>query len=143
MIKVLYTGGTFDLFHVGHINFLYHCKKISDKVVVSLNTDEFIEEFKGKNPIISYADRKKVLLSCRYVDEVIENVGGKDSKISINLINPTYIAIGDDWARKDYYGQMGFTQTWLDERDITLLYIPYTQSTSTTQIKKNVVENYG
>ena len=136
---ILYTGGTFDLFHSGHVNFLYHCKKLSDRVVVSLNTDEFIEEYKGKKPILSYNDRKKVLQACKYVDYVAENIGGKDSKLSISSVNPDIIAIGDDWAKKDYYKQMGFTQKWLDENDITLLYIPYTQNISTTQIKSKIL----
>jgi len=50
---VVYTGGTFDLFHAGHSRFLARCAQLGD-VVVSLNTDEFIEEYKGKPPIISF-----------------------------------------------------------------------------------------
>jgi len=133
---ILYTGGTFDLFHSGHVNFLKHCKKISDKVVVSLNTDEFIERYKGKKPIISYDDRKIVLLACKYVDDVIENINGEDSKPSILSVSPNIIAVGDDWAKKDYYKQMNFTQKWLDENDITLIYIPYKEGISSSDIRK-------
>lgn len=135
----LYTGGTFDLFHAGHVNFLKQCKKISNKVVVALNTDDFIERYKGKKPIISYKDRKTVLLACKYVDEVVENINGEDSKPSILSVKPDIIAIGDDWAKKDYYKQMNFTQKWLDDNDITLVYIPYTDGTSTTEIKKILI----
>lgn len=138
--KVLYTGGTFDLFHAGHVNFLRQCKKLADKVVVSLNSDQFIEDYKGKKPILSFEERKEILLSCRYVDNVVENIGGKDSKISIMMVNPDIIAIGDDWAKKDYYKQMNFTQDWLNEKDILLVYIPYTQGISTTEIKKKMLE---
>lgn len=133
-----YTGGTFDLFHRGHGNFLYHCSKIADEVVVSLNTDEFIEEFKGKPPIISYEDRKAVLEDCAWVDTVIPNVGGEDSKPAILSAMPDFIIIGDDWAKKDYYKQMSFTQEWLDDLDITLIYIPYTKGISTTEIKRRL-----
>ena len=136
--KVLYTGGTFDLFHAGHVNFLKQCKKIADIVVVALNTDEFIEEYNGRAPIINYSDRKDVLLSCKYVDKVVENIGGKDSKPSIIMVRPDIIAIGDDWAKKDYYKQMQFTQEWLDEKNILLIYIPYKQGISTTEIKKKL-----
>jgi glycerol-3-phosphate cytidylyltransferase len=131
----LYTGGTFDLFHSGHVNFLKHCKKISDKVIVALNTDDFVERYKGKKPTISYDDRKTVLLACKYVDDVVENTNGEDSKPSILSILPNIIAIGDDWAKKDYYKQMNFTQKWLDENDITLVYIPYKQGVSSSEIK--------
>lgn len=136
--KVLYTGGTFDLFHSGHVNFLKSCKKLADTVIVSLNTDEFIKEYKGSSPIINYEDRKTVLLSCKYVDKVIPNIGGKDSKPSIIMVNPDIIAIGDDWARKNYYEQMQFTQEWLDKKNILLVYIPYKQGISTTEIKKRL-----
>ena len=98
---ILYTGGTFDLFHYGHVNFLEHCAKISKEVVVSLNTDEFVSQYKRK-PILSYEERKRSLLGCQYVDRVIANVGGSDSKPAIMSVKPNIIAIGDDWARKDF-----------------------------------------
>ena len=133
----IYTGGTFDLFHSGHANFLSKCAELG-RVVVSLNTDEFIEEYKGKAPIASYHEREAVLLSCRYVDEVTPNIGGADSTITIEMVRPEIIAIGSDWARRDYYSQMGFDQDWLDNRGISLLYIPYTQGISTTKLKARV-----
>jgi glycerol-3-phosphate cytidylyltransferase-like family protein len=111
---------------------------MSDKVVVSLNTDEFINDFKGSPPIMTFSEREKSLMSCPYVDKVIPNIGGTDSKPSIRLIKPQILAIGDDWAHKDYYSQMDFTQDWLDENDIVLAYIPYTKGISTTEIKARI-----
>lgn len=134
----IYTGGTFDLFHSGHVNLLRQCKQLG-RVVVSLNTDEFIENYKGKPPVIRYDDRYEVLSACKYVDEVIPNIGGEDSKPAIEAVMPNIIAVGSDWARRDYHAQMGFTQDWLDERGISLLYIPYTQGISSTDIKKRLV----
>jgi glycerol-3-phosphate cytidylyltransferase len=134
----VYTGGTFDLFHIGHVRLLERCRELSGEsgmVIVSLNTDEFIEEYKGKPPIISYQDRAEVLSSCRYVDKVIPNFGNEDSKPAIIEASPDIIAIGSDWARKDYYKQMQFTQDWLDKHSISLIYIPYTTGTSSTSIK--------
>lgn len=135
-MRKVYTGGTFDLFHKGHVNFLRQCKEIGDYVVVSLNTDDFIYRYKGQYPVINYDDRKEVLLSCKYVDEVIPNSDGEDSKPAILSIQPKFVIIGSDWCRKDYYQQMNFTQDWLDEQGIILVYLPYTQNISTTKIKK-------
>lgn len=138
----MYTGGTFDMFHIGHLNLLKRCNEIagiSGQVIVSLNTDEFIEKYKGKKPIVSYEDRKAILESCKYVDCVIENYGGSDSKESIlsaQIVD--VIAIGSDWARKDYYKQMGFDQDWLDEQGISLIYIPYTKGISSTLLKTKI-----
>lgn len=137
-MKVLYTGGTFDLFHSGHVNFLKQCAKLSDHVVVSLNTDEFVQRYKGNTPVVSFTERKEILLACRYVDEVIENTDGEDSKPTILKVSPHILAIGDDWAKKDYYKQMNFTQEWLDENDILLVYIPYKQGISSTELKKRI-----
>jgi glycerol-3-phosphate cytidylyltransferase len=134
---LVYTGGTFDLFHSGHVNFLRKCNQLGD-VTVALNTDEFIESYKGKPPIMSYEERRAVLESCRYVSAVVPNEGGADSTITISDVEPDIIAIGSDWARRDYYKQMGFTQDWLDERGISLIYIPYTGGISTTKLKARV-----
>jgi glycerol-3-phosphate cytidylyltransferase len=136
-LGIVYTGGTFDVFHAGHVRFLQRCAELGS-VVVSLNTDEFIEEYKRKPPVISYADRREVLLSCRYVDRVVPNLGGKDSKPAIEVVDPDWVIIGSDWASKDYYRQMGFTQDWLDARGIGLAYLPYTQGISSTIIKERM-----
>lgn len=137
-MKTLYTGGTFDILHVGHFNFLQKCSQLADRVVVSLNTDEFIQEFKGQAPIMTYAERKQALAYCQYVDEVIPNLAGQNSKPTIISADPDIIAVGDDWAHKDYYTQMQFTQQWLDDNNIVLVYIPYTKGISTTEIKRRI-----
>jgi len=138
IMKKIYTGGTFDLFHRGHVNFLKQCREIGDYVAVSLNTDDFIYRYKGKYPIMNYEERRDVLLGCRYVDEVIPNTDGEDSKPAILTINPKFVIIGSDWAKKDYYGQMNFTQQWLDDNGIILVYLPYTENISTTLIKEKL-----
>ena len=140
-MSVVYTGGTFDIFHSGHVNLLQRCKDISGidgQVIVSLNTDEFIFNYKGKNPVCSFEERKSVLESCQFVDKVIPNYGGPDSTIAIDLVAPDYIVIGSDWALKDYHSQMGFDQEWLDSRGIGLMYVPYTKNVSSTNIKSRI-----
>ena len=134
---VVYTGGTFDLFHANHVKFLRRCAELGS-VTVSPNTDEFIQAYKGKPPVIPFEERAAVLLSCRYVSDVIPNMDGADSRTAIELVQPDLIVIGSDWARRDYYAQMGFDQDWLDERGIGLCYIPYGKGVSSTQIKERM-----
>ena len=138
LTPTVYTGGTFDLYHAGHARFLERCAELG-QVTVSLNTDEFIEEYKGKPPVLSFSDRAEVLLSTKHVDRVIPNSGGPDSRIAIEAVMPDIIAIGSDWARRDYYTQMAFDQDWLDDRGIALIYIPYTQGISSTAIKERML----
>jgi glycerol-3-phosphate cytidylyltransferase len=130
----VYTGGTFDLFHAGHVNFLRMCHLYGD-VTVSLNTDEFIAEFKGAPPVMDYAERYMVLDACVYVDRVVENVGGPDSKVAIESVKPDVIIVGNDWLERDYCGQMGFTTEWLRQKRIAVCFVPYTEGISTTDIK--------
>jgi glycerol-3-phosphate cytidylyltransferase-like family protein len=72
------------------------------------------------------------------VDGVVPNSDGADSRVTIDLVKPDLVVIGSDWARRDYYAQMGFDQDWLDERGIAMCYIPYGRTTSTTQIKERM-----
>lgn len=139
-MSVIFTGGSFDLFHLGHIQLLAACRKMAGtdgRVIVSLNTDEFVERFKGKRPVMGYAEREAVLRACRYVDDVVENVGGEDSKKTIKLHGPIdIIAIGSDWAPpRDYYAQMGFTAEYLTQMGITLVYVDRNTGMSSTAIK--------
>lgn len=136
----IYTGGTFDLFHHGHVRFLARCKEMAGhgSVVVSLNSDKFVEFYKKKKPVCSYEERKSVLLACRYVDEVVPNIGEADGKPAILMTSPDIVVVGSDWARKDYYAQMMFNQDWLDEQGIGLAYIPYTKGISSTRIREQL-----
>jgi len=140
---IVYTGGTFDLFHVGHARLLKNCWVMArgGKVIVSVNTDEFALSYKNA-PVCSLEERMEVVGSCRWVDKVIVNYGGADSKPAIESVGPDLIIIGDDWADKDYYKQMGFTAEWLDEHNIKVRYVPYTKHVSTTIIKNRLRDHY-
>ncbi len=142
-VKILprvYTGGTFDLFHYGHVNFLSQCARFGD-VTVALNTDEFIEEFKGERPVMTYKERAKTLKGCKYVKEVVENFGGADSKPTILAVAPSVIVVGSDWHERDYFAQLDIDWAFLRDNNISLMYVPYTVTISTTDIKKRLRES--
>jgi glycerol-3-phosphate cytidylyltransferase len=107
---------------------------------VALNTDEFYTKYRGYAPTMNFSERREILLACRWVDEVVANVGGANSRIAIEMVKPDYIVIGSDWAKKNYYEQMGFDQDWLDERGIGLVYVPYTRGISSTELKRRIAE---
>lgn len=147
MSKVL-TVGTFDLYHAGHVNLIFQCAKISGmftinnradqwhNVTVGLNSDKFVEKYKGKRPIYTYDERYKLLLNNRYVWNILTN----DTPTIEPLLKLEFdfLVIGSDWAQKDYYKQIGVDQNWLDKHGITLCYVPYTQGVSTTQLKERI-----
>jgi glycerol-3-phosphate cytidylyltransferase len=142
MSLIPYTGGTFDLFYHGHFNFLSVCQEITNrgKLVVALNTDVFVLKFKRICSRDNYLNRLEKLLNSKLVDQVIKNIGGQDSKISILSVAPDFITIGSDRDTKNYYEQMNFTQEWLDKNNIGLKYIPYTRGISSTQLRKQYDE---
>lgn len=144
-MSTVYTGGTFDMFHAGHAALLGECRKLAGpdgQVVVALNTDAFVASYKGRAPICTYREREAVLRACRHVDEVVQNRAGADSRPTIEAVRPDIIAIGTDWAGRDYYIQMAFDQEWLDARGITLVYVAHAYSTtlSSSDIKTRLGE---
>lgn len=134
---IVYTGGTFDGLHVGHLELLAGCRSLAGprgRVVVALNRDEFISRFKGRIPLHPYEHRRELLEACRDVDVVVCNTGDEDSTVAIAVVQPNVIAIGDDWKDRDYLGQLGVTQAWLDERGIQVIYLERTRGVSTTAL---------
>lgn len=71
-MNIVFTNGVFDIIHSGHIELLKYCKSIGDKVIVAIDTDERVAQIKGSNrPINNQFDRKNILESIKYVDEVL------------------------------------------------------------------------
>jgi cytidyltransferase-like protein len=136
----VYTGGTFDAVHAGHVNFFWRIKQLFPdcRLVVALNTDEFIKEYKGKVPDFNYAEREQHLRMCGYVDGVVSNIGGRDSKPAILQVQPEVVAIGSDWLEKDYCKQMDFDAHWLEQQNISLIYVPNLRIVSTTELKRRI-----
>lgn len=135
-MKVL-TVGTFDLYHRGHAFLLAQARRLAGdgQVIVGVNTDEFVKAFKRERPIQNFGERASVLASVRYVDEIIRN---DDSCLRslLSVIAPDILLIGQDWALKNYYGQIGVSQEWLDEKNISLFYVPRPGgSPSSTELK--------
>lgn len=126
---IVYNGGTYDLLHTGHLYVLRECSRLAGdgEVVIALNTDEFVEAFKGHRPVQPYLERSEVLTASRYVDRVIPNIGGQDSRPALEAVMPDILLAGADWWSDDdskYLAQMGLSREWLAERGIELRYCP-------------------
>ena len=123
-MRVVLTYGTFDLFHIGHVRLLKRLRQLGDKLVVGLSTDEF-NSLKGKQTVMTYEQRKEILLSCRYVDEVFEESSWEQKREDIQRKDASIFAMGDDWAGR-----------FDDLQDITeVVYLPRTEDISTTEVK--------
>lgn len=140
----IYTGGTFDLFHAGHVDFLATCHRLAGtgSVTVVLNTDDFVERFKGTRPANTLAQRRDVVAACRYVTFVRFNTGDESSGSTIESVKPDMIVIGSDWYGRDYLGQLGVTMNWLGQHNIALTFVPRIIDMSTTAVRRTVVTRY-
>ncbi len=130
----VYIGGNFDIPHSGHIELFKYAKSIPHSyVIVSLNTDEFSEGYKRK-PIMPLSERIAVISAIKYVDEVVINIGGFDSKPAILASKADVILHGSDWMEDSLKTQMGLTDEWLKDHGIKMIYKPYKQGISTTDL---------
>lgn len=138
---IVYNGGSYDLLHPGHLSVFAQMRLLAGpagEVVIALNTDEFIAEFKGHPPVQPYEVRAAVLSGVRNIDRVIPNVGGADARPAIEQVGPDIIAVGRDWWSEDdskYCRQMGFTKEWLAERGIRLEYLHWLDGHSSTNLR--------
>lgn len=137
----VYNGSSMDVLHLGHLYVVRQCRALAGpdgEVIIGLNTDEFIEEFKGHRPVQPLAERMELVAALRDVDRVVVNTGGKDSKPVLEAVQPDVIAVGHDWFSEDdsrYCRQMGFTRDWLDERGIRLHYMRWLPGYSSTNLR--------
>lgn len=127
--KVL-TIGTFDLPHMGHAYLFKESERLGE-LTVGVNSDEFVEAYKGKKPEYNYKERAEVVAALGY--RVIKNsTAGRDL---IMKVKPHYITVGSDWARKDYYAQIDVDHDFMDAMGTTMVYIPRVTPLSSTQLR--------
>ncbi|MFA9464317.1 MAG: glycerol-3-phosphate cytidylyltransferase [Velocimicrobium sp.] len=126
-MKKVITYGTYDLIHVGHINLLRRAKEMGDYLIVGLSSDEF-NAIKHKMAYHSYEDRKLILETMKYVDEVIpeHNWEQKVKDVVDNQVD--IFVMGDDWS-----GQFDFLKEYCE-----VIYLPRTEGISTTKIKSDL-----
>ena len=127
-MKTVITYGTFDLFHVGHVNLLKRARELGDRLVVAVSTDEFNLQEKNKTTIVPYEHRVKVLESCRYVDLVIPESSWSQKERDILEYQIDTFVMGDDWE-----GQFDELKTLCN-----VVYLPRTKNISSTAIKQAV-----
>ena len=104
-MKTIFTNGCFDVVHRGHLKLLEYCKSIGNKVVVGINSDASIKKLKGDNrPVNNQEDRKLLLESLVYVDEVV--IFNEETPYNlIKCIKPDIIVKGGDYSIEEVVGQ--------------------------------------
>lgn len=129
-----YIAGVFDLYHIGHLNMFKRAKEQCDYLIVGVVTDEGVRKYKEVEPFVPFEERVEMVKSCRYVDEVV-------------AIPPTYRDTIDAWklhhfdvqfSGSDYINDANWLENkeFLEKHGADLVFFSYTQSTSSTKLKK-------
>ena len=128
-----FTSGVFDLFHIGHVNMLRNASALCDKLIVGVSTDELVA-YKGKSPVIPFAERMEVVRSVSYVDAVVPQ-DSMDKFILWEKLKYDVMFVGDDWFESDKW------QAYDEEFKkvgVKIVYFPYTLGTSSTLINNTL-----
>lgn len=137
--KTGYTTGVFDMFHIGHLNILRRAKERCEHLIVGVSTDELVEEYKHKTPIIPFDERVEIVKAIRYVDEVVPQKD-RDKIAAFDRLGFDVIFVGDDWKGSDVFDHV---DKYMKEHGGSgVEYMSYTQGISSTKLKQTLDKIY-
>ena len=132
--KIGYTQGTYDLFHVGHLNLINHAKELCDYLIVGINSDDLVMQYKNKKTIINENDRATIVNAIKGVDKVFITKT-LDKKEIHKYIKFDAVFIGDDWKGNKRWEK---TEEDLKDEGAVVVYLPHTDGVSTTLLTKKM-----
>lgn len=130
-VKIGYLSGTFDLFHVGHLNLLKRAKQQCDYLIVGVHDSG---KWKGKETFIPLEERKAIVSACRYVDRVVDSC--REDSEAWELLHYDRLFVGSDYKGTERFNRY---EEYFKDKGVEIIYFPYTQSTSSTQIRNAIL----
>jgi len=132
---VVYTVGTFDLLHVGHLALLEYCATLGDTVAVGVASDEVVKLYKPRIPVVPLEQRIEMLQALRCVDIVLP-YHELDYLTVCKKVKADVFVIGEDWGRKPHNQNV---ENYFNAQGKKVVQIKYHPRTSSTKIKKTVI----
>lgn len=126
-----YTTGVYDMFHIGHLNIIKRAKEKCDYLIVGVSTDELVESYKNKRPVIPFDQRIAIVESIKYVDAVVP-------QISMNKIEAweklhfDVMFHGDEWKGTELYNQY---EKEFAKHGVRIEYLPHTVGVSSSMLR--------
>ena len=126
--RVGYTTGVFDIFHIGHLNIIKRAKEQCEHLIVGVSTDEVVQGYKKKKPVIPFEERIAIVEALKFVDKVVPQTSMNKYE-AWQKLKFDAIFHGDDWK-----GSMMYEEIEKKFRDVgvEMVYFPYTKGTSST-----------
>jgi glycerol-3-phosphate cytidylyltransferase len=128
--KIGYTTGVYDMFHIGHLNILRRAKEQCEVLIVGVSTDELVQEYKHKTPIIPFAERAAIVEAIRYVDRVVPQTS-MDKVAAWEELHFDAVFHGDDWKGSSLYNKI---EEDFRARGVDMVFLPHTDGVSSTMI---------
>lgn len=132
--KIGYTTGVFDLFHIGHLNIIRHAKELCDFLIVGVSTDEIVEMYKHKRPVIPFGERFAIVEALKYVDKVVPQVT-MDKFEAWKQLKFDVLFHGSDWKGSALYNDY---EKKFAEVGVDVVFLPHTDGTSSTEIAQKL-----
>ncbi|MBL1292658.1 MAG: adenylyltransferase/cytidyltransferase family protein [Thiotrichales bacterium] len=132
---VVYTVGTFDLLHVGHLALLKYCKTLGDVVAVGVASDKAVNSYKPNVPIIPLEERIEMLKALRCV-EIVRPYYELEYVSACKELKPDIFVIGEDWGNQPHNIDV---ESYLHDVGSKIIQVSYNPKTSSTKIKQNVI----
>ena len=130
-----YMSGTFDLFHVGHLNLIKRAKQECDYLIVGVHPNA---AHKGKETFIPLEERKAIIACCKYVDKVVDST--PEDSDSWPLYHYDKLFVGSDYKGTERFKRY---EDYFKDKGVKIVYFPYTKSTSSTQIRALIMKETG
>ena len=127
-VVIGYLSGTFDLFHIGHLNLLRRAKKQCDYLIVGVHSSG---KWKGKETFIPLEERKAIVGACKYVDKVVDSC--PEDSDAWDLWHYNKLFVGSDYKGTERFNRY---EEYFKDKGVEIVYFPYTKSTSSTQLRQ-------
>lgn len=124
------------MFHIGHLNLIKNAKSRCDYLIVGVNSDQLVQEYKGKNAVVPLQERMEIIRALRFVDEVIR-VDSLDKKISWGQKHYNMLFIGDDWKGNPRWES---TVEEMKQYGVETVFLPHTEGTNSTLLREKLIE---
>ncbi|MDE5739832.1 MAG: adenylyltransferase/cytidyltransferase family protein [Bacteroidaceae bacterium] len=132
--KIGYTTGVYDMFHIGHLNILRRAKEMCEYLIVGVSTDECVESYKHKAPIIPYEQRAAIVEAIKYVDEVVPQV----SMDKLEFLKQRHFDVmfhGDEWKGTELYNK--YEEEFV-KYDACIEYLTHTAGISSSLLREKI-----
>ena len=139
-MKIGYTTGVFDMFHIGHLNILKNAKNLCDYLIVGVSTDELVRKEKNKTPVICFEERCEIVSAIKYVDKVVPQLS-KDKMKAWEEFHFDIMFVGSDWKGTVQWNSY---EKQFEKVGVEIVYLNHTDgicSTNLTKLLKEKISN--